>query len=164
MDLGEIAKGVERLSEADAVIADHYVHTILNRVGVNALAGIVGLCALALWELAAFWLLEPRVGLVLAAALLGAINFMSAVLLLLGMTLKPQSAELALALKLRRSAISQMQQELTSHKNGSSYTVRPVIELLVALLVPMVAALVRSVRTHPGRTDRSQKVPDLLND
>lgn len=149
MDLGTIAKGVERLSEADAMIADQYLRAFLFRTGVFALAGGIALCGLALWELSVFWLLEPKIGSLSASTILGAVNCTITSLLLLAMKFKPPAAEVALAIKLRHAATSQLQQELATHKiEDSSYPLRPAIELAAALLVPMATALVRSIRTH----------------
>lgn len=147
MNLGTIAKGVEQLSEADAVIADQYLQAFVFRVGVYALAGTLAVSGLALWELSLFWLLEPKIGPMLASTTLGAINCVAAAFLLLLAKFKPQAAELALAIKLRHSAISQIQQELSANRNeGSLHYARSAVELAGALLVPMALALVRSIR------------------
>lgn len=42
MNLSALAKSFERLSEADAVVADRYLHHTLQGLAVNVLAGVIG--------------------------------------------------------------------------------------------------------------------------
>ena len=123
----------------------------------RALAGLVGLSGLALWELVAFWLLEPLTGRVAVAALLGVVNFIVTAGLLLIVGRKAHRSALTSALQMRQSAILRLEQDLAPNRlDALSYPVRPAIELLAAVLVPLAAALLRSVRSRAGKPDRGR--------
>ena len=55
---------------------------------------------------------------------------------------------------MRQSAITQLEQDLIPHTRDTlSYPARPLIELLAMVVVPVAAALLRSVRSRAAKSD-----------
>jgi len=67
---------------------------------------------------------------------------------------KAPNGELASALRMRQSAITQLEQDLIPKRLDTlSYPVRPLIGLLAMVVVPVAAALLRSVRSRAAKSD-----------
>ena len=146
MNLANLTRNLDRLSSADAVIADSYVRNVLNKSGLCALAGLIALLGLAALGLSAFWLLERSLGPVAAAALIGVLICALAVLLfVLAVHLKP-GREFSFALDVRRSAIGALEEDLAT-SSSSGTMLYPASEALIsAVAVPLMASLLRTLR------------------
>jgi len=148
VNLANLTRNLDRLSSADAVIADSYVRNVLNKSGLCALAGLVALLGLSALALSAFWLLERSRGPVAAAALIGVlVCALAAVLFVLAVQLKP-GREFSFALDVRRSAIDALEADLASGTSyGSGTMLYPASEALIsAVAVPLMASLLRTLR------------------
>ena len=148
VNLANLTRNLDRLSSADAVIADSYVRSVLNKAGFCALAGLIALLGLAALALSAFWLLERSWGPVAASAVIGIlICTLAAVLFVFAVQLKP-GREYSFALDVRRSAIEALEADLASGTNYSSgTTLYPASEALIsAVAVPLMASLLRTLR------------------
>ncbi len=155
MNLQGLARDIDRLSAADAVVADSYVRHVLGKSGLCLLAGIIAVAGIALLELAAFWLLEQSIGPAGAAALIWVVDCMlAAVVVLFAIELRP-GREFSLALDMRKSAIEALEQDVSSIPGGLQGGIQtaayPMSEALVsAVILPLVATLLRSFRTPRG--------------
>jgi hypothetical protein len=151
MNLQNLTRDIDRLSAADAVVADSYVRHVLSKTGLYLLAGIIAVAGIALLELSAFWLLEESIGAAGAAALIGVIDcLLAAVILLLAIQLRP-GREFSLALTMRKSAIESLEQHVSTPggpQGGIQSAAYPMSEALVSsVILPLVATLIRSFRT-----------------
>jgi hypothetical protein len=105
MDIANIARDVEHLTAADAVIAESYLLHVLRQASLYAIAGIIGITAAMLFELAAFWMIEPPLGAIAAFVILGIANgVLSVALLVLAMQLRPVR-DLSMALQMPHAAM-----------------------------------------------------------
>jgi hypothetical protein len=148
VNLANLTRNLDRLSSADAVIADSYVRNVLNKSGLCALAGLVALLGFASMGISAFWLLERSLGPVAGSALIGGlICALAAGLFVFATHLKP-GREFSFALDVRRSAIEALEGELTSSPSTSSGPILyPGSEALIsAVAVPLMASLLRTLK------------------
>lgn len=153
MNLTGIARNVERLSTADAIIVESYLQYVLRKSALCILGGVIALAAALLFELSTFWMLEPSIGAVPAALILGTINFTVAGLVFVVAALRPTGAW-SLALQMRQTAIQALGTDLSRgaiETQDSSRAMRPAIELVSALLVPVVAHVMRRMSSRAKR-------------
>ncbi|HML30942.1 MAG TPA: hypothetical protein PKE16_19280, partial [Hyphomicrobium sp.] len=74
MDLPSLARDLDKLAAADAVVADSYVRYVLRKGVLYFLACLLALLGLSLLGLALYWLLEQSLGSMGATALVGIIG------------------------------------------------------------------------------------------
>ena len=166
VNLANLTRNLDRLSRADAVVADSYVRNVLNKSGLCALAGLVALLGLAALALSAFWLLERSWGPVAASALIGIlICTFAAVLFVFAVRLKP-GREFSFALDVRRSAIEALEEDLASGTGtGSGTLLYPGSEALIsAVAVPLMASdgiTSSHAQVVEGRQDRATGSPEV---
>lgn len=160
MDLVNITRSVDKLAEADAVIADSYLRCLLDKLALYATAALIGIVALAALELSVFWLLERSIDSVAAAALIAAANgILAGVVFILALRLRP-GPQFSIALDMRRSAIQDLEQQLSPATSGSpGYLLRPAIDtLLSSVVVPSLmiwAGNLKEARASKARPPES---------
>ena len=150
MNIRSLTRDLERLSVAEALVADSYIRHALSRASLLVLAALIGLSAVALFEFAAYRLLQVALGSTIAAAVIGLANCAVAALLGWAATSIKPTREMELAVQMRQSALSDLKADLQSRQplaEGAPIAlVRSVVELLTVFLVPLVISLVRKLK------------------
>lgn len=156
MDLAHIAHDLERLTAADAVIAESYLRYAVRKTGLCVIGGVIALAAAMLFELAAFWMLEPRFGAVSAALVLGFVNCVLAGALLILAIQLPPARDLSLALEMRQTALRALHENLSleaTRARESTYPIRPIVEIISTLLVPLITTLLQRLKAERTKTE-----------
>lgn len=146
MHLPRLTRDLERLSSADALLADTYLQHILSKLGFYAVAALVAVLGIAALGVAVFWFLAERMGPVGAAAIVGIIGCALAMLIYVYASRLEPEREFSFALSMRRSALEAIGEDLAS-ENVPGPPVYPSSEALIAaLIVPVVASLLRGLK------------------
>ena len=113
MTPANLAKKLDRLIAADAVVADSYLRHVANKGVIGLLGALLAAMGLSLLGLSLFWVLERTLGTVSAGALVG-MSFcaLGASLLLSAARLRPPR-ELDLAVDIRRTVLQAIEEELS---------------------------------------------------
>ncbi|WP_339081773.1 hypothetical protein [Hyphomicrobium sp. ghe19] len=136
------------MSAADAVVVNSYAHYILKKSALCALSAFMAICGLGLLELASFWLFEPSFGPVGAVAVLGAFNVFVALLIFSVAVLLKPGRELSFALTMRKSAIQELEQDVSpmaGRLDASAYTMGEA--MISAVVLPLLVTLLRNFKT-----------------
>jgi hypothetical protein len=146
MHLPKLTRDLERLSSADALLADAYLQHILSKLGFYAIAALVAVLGVAALGISVFWLLAERLGPTASAAIVGIIGCALAMLIYTYASRLEPEREFTLALSMRRSALEDLGEDLAS-ENIAGPPVYPSTEALIAaLIVPVVASLLRGLK------------------
>lgn len=151
MTPANLAKKLDRLVAADAVVADSYLRHLANKAVIGLLGALLAAMGLSLLGLSLFWMLERTLGAVSAGALVGAGFCALGALLLLGAARLRPPRELDLAMDIRRTVLQSVEEELsreaTNGPNAEAHAVNSGLEALLSYALPQVIALfVRALR------------------
>ncbi len=157
MSLDPLIRHLRILWRADAILAEIRLHQLFTRFGLTALAALVALFGLLMLELAAYFALVQQMSAVLAAAILGVINFaVAGLLVLIGARRKP-GRDYELALEVHNSAMDALGGEaeaLRAELQGLINTLKhPLDGALLGLIAPLVTSLLRTQR-KPGKAEK----------
>ena len=141
---------VRVLWRAERIIAETRLRITLRRAMLYALAGLIAVFALGMLNVAAFLYLETLWGPVWAA-LAAALGDLVLAAIVAGIALATRPGpEVASALELRDAAIDGLEAELEPLQERFAWLSRaardPLDTMLPAILVPLVTAIVRSLR------------------
>ena len=103
--IDHLLRDLQVLRKADFLIAKIWMNVLLRRSGLFALAGLIAVFGLAMANVAGFYALQPSVGPVWAAAIVAAIDFVIAVIVLLAASRSQPGPEIELALGVRQMAL-----------------------------------------------------------
>lgn len=147
MDLPSLARDLDKLATADAVVADSYVRYVLKKGVLYFLACLLALLGLSLLGLALYWLLEQSLGPIGATALVGVIGCLLASIVAVIALLQRPGREFSLAMDLRKSTIAALEKDIEISRASASPYIYPAGEALItSVLLPLVSALIRSLR------------------
>lgn len=147
MNVENIAKNLRILWRTDRIIADVRMRHLLLGLGLRAFAALIAAFGLLMLELSAYFALVQIWSAILAAAVLGAINFTIAAALFLVAARRPAGRELDLANEIHGSAVEALQFEARALQSQLSGTLQhPLNSVLPLLLVPLITIVVRSLR------------------
>ncbi|MGJ4947890.1 phage holin family protein [Bradyrhizobium sp. HKCCYLS20291] len=153
MDTENALKHLRLLWRTDRVIADIRLRHLLAGAGLRAFAALIAVFGLLMLELAAYLALVQITSAVLAAAALGACNFLISAILLIIAARAPSGRELELANEMHSASMDALQLEARSLQTKISSAVNhPLLSLLPLLIIPMLTMLVRTLRSH-GASD-----------
>lgn len=148
MDLPSLARDLDKLATADAVVADSYIRYALRKGVLYGLAGILAILGLAIMGLALYWLLEESLGRIGAAALVGVIGCLLASLVAIIAMLQRPGREYAVAQEMRRSTVSALEKNVGSPAIGPSAYIYPASEVLISsVLLPLLGSLIHSLKS-----------------
>lgn len=148
MDLPSLARDLDKLATADAVVADSYIRYALRKGALYGLAGILAVLGLAIIGLALYWLLEQNLGRIGAAALVGVLGCLVASLVAIIALLQRPGREYAVAHEMRKSAVSALEQNVGSPAIGPGAYIYPASEVLISsVLLPLLGSLIRSLKS-----------------
>lgn len=124
---------------------------LLTNLGLQALATLIGSCALFLFEFAAYFALLQRWNAIWSAVALGSFNLVLAAGVVLAAFRRPVSRELAAAQEAHQQAISDFEADL--HGGGP---IRAAIEsVLIPAVLPLIPIVIERLHGHKGETAKS---------
>ena len=147
MNTENVVKNLRVLWRTDRIIADIRMRHMLVGLGLRAFAALIAAFGLLMLELSAYFALVQIWSAISAAAILGALNFAIAAILLVVAGRPPAGRELELANQIHGSAIDALQLEARAMQSQFSGMVQhPLNSALPMLLVPLITIIVRSLK------------------
>jgi membrane protein implicated in regulation of membrane protease activity len=142
-----IVKNLRVLWRTDRIIADIRMRHLLVGLGLRAFAALIAAFGLLMFELSAYFALVQIWSAIVAAAILGAVNFVIAAVLFVIAGRPPAGRELELANEIHGSAVDALQIEARAMQSEVSGMVHhPLNSALPMLLVPLITMIVRSLK------------------
>lgn len=160
-------RDLQLLWKADTIIGRVRINVVARRVGLCAVAALVGAFGLAMANAAAFYALRDPFGSIGAAAAVSAADFvLAALVLLIGLNTRP-GPEMDLALDVHKMALEALRTDardiearldtLTGELRSTKETVlgiihNPLDAATQKLLVPAIIAIVKGMRARKNQT------------
>ena len=142
-------KHLRVLWRTDRIIADIRLRHLLIGLGLRTFAALIATFGLLMLELSAYFALVQIWSAIVAAAVLGAINFVIAAMLFLVARRPPSGREIELANEIHGAAIEAIQLEARALHAQVTGTIHHPLSGLLPLLTPLVAIAVKSLRKPP---------------
>ena len=146
MNSENIVKNLRVLWRTDRIIAEIRMRHMLVGFGLKAFAALIAAFGLLMFELAAYFALVQVLSAIAAAAILGAVNFLIAVILVAIAARPPAGRELELATEIHSSAIDALQVEARALQAQASGMIHHPLNGVLPLLVPLITIIVKSLR------------------
>ncbi len=147
MNTENVVRHLRVLWRTDRIIADIRMRHLLFGLGLRVLAALIATFGLLMLELSAYFALIQIWSAILAAAILGAINFVIAAILLLIAGRPPRGRELELANEIHGSSAEALQLEARSLQLGLTGMIHhPLNGLLPLLIAPLITIIIRSLK------------------
>ncbi|HLZ01172.1 MAG TPA: phage holin family protein [Bradyrhizobium sp.] len=161
MNPENMVRNLRVLWRTDRIIADIRMRHLLVGLGLRAFAALIAAFGLLMLELSAYFALVQIWSAILAAAILGTINFAIAAILFALAARRPSGRDLELATELHGSSVEALQLEARALQSQLTGVIRhPLSGILPTLLPPLITIIVKSLkkpRTEPaGTRDSSQ--------
>jgi len=142
-----VVKHLRVLWRADRIIADIRMRHLLIGMGLRAFAALIAAFGLLMLELSAYFALVQIWSAISAAAILGAVNFVIAAILLAVAAKPPAGRELELANEIHGSAVDALQIEARALQSQISGMVHhPLNGVLPLLIVPLITIIIKSLK------------------
>jgi 4-amino-4-deoxy-L-arabinose transferase-like glycosyltransferase len=142
-----VVKQLRVLWRTDRIIADIRMRHLLIGLGLRAFAALIAAFGLLMLELAAYFALVQIWSAIVAAAVLGAVNFVIAAMLFAIAARPPAGRELELATEIHGSAVDALLIEARALQSQISGAVHhPLNGVLPLLLVPLMTVIVNSLK------------------
>ena len=156
-----LIRNLHVLWRAESLIAGLKLRRASKRGILLICAGLVGLFGVAMLNVAGFFALQPGIGAVWTALLVAAADFLLALLTLVAARTVQADPELGLAIETRDVALEELANELAAMQEQirgaredfaslkstvTSFIHRPLDSPLVALLLPLVKTIAKSIR------------------
>ncbi len=146
MNPENIVKNLRLLWRTDRIIAEMRLRHMLVSLGLRAFAALIAAFGLLMFELAAYFALVQVLSAIVAAAILGAVNFAIALILLLLASRRSPGQELTLASEIHDSAIDALQVEARATQSQVNRLLHHPLEGVLPLLVPLITAAINHLR------------------
>jgi Putative Actinobacterial Holin-X, holin superfamily III len=146
MNSGNIVRNLRLLWRADKIIAEMRLRHMLVGLGLLAFAALVSAFGLLMFELAAYFALVNVVSAVTAAAILGAINLLIALMLAVIASRRSLGQELTLANEIHDNAIEALQLDVQAAQAQLDRLMHHPLEGVLPLLVPLITAAISHLR------------------
>ena len=153
MNSENVIKHLRALWRTNGIIAEIRMRHMLVGLGLRAFAALIAAFGLLMLELSAYFALVQVWSAILAAAVLGAVNFAIAAILFLIASRPPGGRELELASEIHGSAVEGLQLEaraLQSQVSGAIH--HPLNGILPLLIVPLITIIIKSLKKPAART------------
>jgi hypothetical protein len=142
-----VVKNLRVLWRADRIIADIRMRHMLVGLGLRAFAALIAAFGLLMLELSAYFALVQVWSAIIAAAILGGVNFAIAAILFVIASRPSAGRELELANEIHGSAVDALQIEARAMQSQFSGMVHhPLNSALPMLLVPLITIIARSLK------------------
>lgn len=152
-----IVKNLRVLWRTDRIIADIRLRHLLFGAGLRALAALIAAFGLLMLELSAYFALVQVWSAIVAAAVLGAVNFAIAALLLLIASRPPAGRELELANEIHGASVDALQIEARALQAQLSGMVNHPLNAILPLLVPLITIIIRNLKKSPADAPSAAK-------
>ena len=147
MNSENVVKHLRVLWRTDRIIADIRMRHLLVGLGLRAFAGLIAAFGLLMLELSAYFALVQIWSAILAAAILGALNFAIAALLFVIAARPPAGRELELANEIHTASVDALQIEARAlQSNVSGMIHHPLNGVLPLLIIPLITIIIRSLK------------------
>lgn len=147
MNPENVVKHLRVLWRTDRIIADIRMRHLLVGLGLRAFAGLIAAFGLLMLELSAYFALVQIWSAILAAAILGALNFAIAALLFVIAARPPAGRELELANEIHTASVDALQVEARAlQSNVSGMIHHPLNGVLPLLIIPLITIIIRSLK------------------
>jgi len=144
-----IVKNLRVLWRTDRIIADIRMRHLLVGLGLRAFAALIAVFGLLMLELSAYFALVQIWSAIVAAAILGALNFVLAAILFMIAARPPSGRELELATEIHGTSVDALQHEARALQADLSGMIHhPLNGILPLLIVPLITIIIRSLKTH----------------
>ena len=147
MNTENVVKHLRVLWRTDRIIADIKMRHMLVGLGLRAFAALIAAFGLLMLELSAYFALVQIWSAILAAAILGGVNFVIAAILFVIAGRPPSGRELELATEIHGSSVEALQIEaraLQSQVSGAIHN--PLNSVLPLLIVPLITIIIKSLK------------------
>jgi hypothetical protein len=159
VDLPNLARDLDKLATADAVVADSYLRYMFRKGALYVLACLLATISFVLLGLALYWLLEQSLGVIGATVVVGVIGLLIAGMIAVVAVLQRPGPEFAVAVEMRRSSIGALEQNLTASAMNSAYLYPAGEALMSSVVLPLISLLIKSLRS--SRSSKSEAAQDL---
>ncbi len=150
MNSENVVKHLRVLWRTDRIIADIRLRHLLVGLGLRAFAALIATFGLLMLELSAYFALVQIWSAIVAAAILGAINFAIAAILFLIAGRPPSGRELDLANEIHDASIDALQIEArTLQTQVSGIIHHPLNGILPLLIAPLITIIIKSLKKPP---------------
>ena len=161
MNSENVIKNLRILWRTDRIIADIRMRHLLIGMGMRALAALIAAFGLLMLELAAYFALVQIWSAILAAAILGGINFVIAAILFVIAMRSPTSRELDFATEIHGSAIDALQADVRGLQSQASNLIHHPLNGVLPLLVPLVTTIIQSlIKSNVGKGSASSAMTE----
>jgi membrane protein implicated in regulation of membrane protease activity len=148
-----VVKQLRVLWRTDRMITELRMRHLLVGMGLRALAALIATFGLLMLELAAYFALIQIWSAIAAAAMLGAINFAIAAILLVAAGRPPAGRELELANEIHGSSVEALQREAQALQSQAFGMIHhPLNGVLPLLIVPLITIIIRSLKKPAARS------------
>jgi hypothetical protein len=142
-----VVKHLRALWRTDRIIAEIRLRHLLTGFGLRAFAALIAAFGLLMLELSAYFALVQIWSAIAAAAILGAVNFAIAAVLFVIAGRPPSGRDIELANESHGASIEALQIEARALQAQVSGAVHHPLSTIVPVLVPLIAIIVKSLRT-----------------
>lgn len=153
MNSENIVKNLRLLWRTDRIIAEMRLRHLLVSLGLRAFAALIAAFGLLMFELAAYFALVQVLNAIAAAAILGAVNFAIALILLLIASRRSLGQELTLANEIHDSAVDALQAEAQATQSLINRLMHHPLEGVLPLIVPLITAAISHLRKPAAASD-----------
>lgn len=146
MNTDNVVKHLRALWRTDRIIADIRLRQMLTSLGLRAFAALIAAFGLLMLELAAYFALIQIWSAIVAAAILGVVNFAIAAALFAIAARPPSGRDLELASEIHGSSVEALQMEARALQAELTAIARHPLNNMLPLLVPLIAIIVKNLR------------------
>ena len=147
MNTENVVKHLRVLWRTDRIIADIRMRHLLVGLGLRAFAALIAAFGLLMLELSAYFALVQVWSAIYAAAILGAVNFAIAALLLAIAARPPAGRELELATEIHGASVDALQIEARALQTQVSGVVHnPLNSILPMMIIPLLTIIIKSLK------------------
>lgn len=146
MNPESIVKNLRLLWRTDRIIAEMRLRHMLVGLSLRAFAALIAAFGLLMFELAAYFALVQVQSAIVAAAILGAVNLVIALVLVFIASRRSLGQELTLANQIHDSAIDALQVEAQAAHSQVNRLLHHPLEGVLPLLVPLITAAIGHLR------------------
>jgi hypothetical protein len=141
-----VVKHLRALWRTDRIIADIRLRQMLTSLGLRAFAALIAAFGLLMLELAAYFALVQIWSAIVAAAILGVVNFAIAAALLAIAARPPSGRDLELAGEIHGSSVEALQLEARALQAELTAIAHHPLNGMLPLLLPLITIIVKNLR------------------
>lgn len=163
--LDNLVRDLQVLQKADTLIGKIWMKLLVQRIGLLAFAALIAVFGLGMANVAGFYALQKHVDAVWAAAIIAAVDFVIAIVVVVIANRAKPGAEIELALDVRKMAVDALQADARELRGAieaigrdvrdakqsiAGFKQHPLDAAAEKLLIPAVLSIVRGLRHGRG--------------